>query len=504
MKKLLLFLFTFSLVAILHAATATVNGITWTYYVSNGEAQIYNSSYYYHSAAIPTSTSGAITIPLTLGGYPVTSIGDYAFYGCSSLTSVTIPSSVTSIGYNAFMYCYDLTSVTIPEGVTSIGDYAFYGCSSVTSFVVDSNNRYFSAVNGLLCSEDGKTLVACPGSLTSVTIPAGVTSIGSSAFSGCSRLTSVTIPSSVTSIGGGAFLDCTGLTSVTISEGVTFIGDKAFLGCSRLTSVTIPSSVTTIGEGAFEGNTSITFNGSLECSKWPSGLNKSTRVSVKIPEGVTSIRSSAFSGCSGLTSVTIPSSVTSIDSFAFSGCSSLTSLMIPSSVTSIGSSAFSGCSSLTSLMIPKGVTSIGNEAFADCSGLTSVTIPEGVTIATSSDVEISNGTWSAIDVSNVNCSYGYQSPSIGYASSTSMSVKVVGPTDFSFKWKVSSESGHDYLSWYLDGTQKNRISGTGGDWQTISCSIPKGEHTIQWTYSKDYSTTSGSDCGWVAFNWAVD
>jgi hypothetical protein len=154
----------------------------------------------------------------------VTSIGYGAFYCCSGLTSVTIPSSVTSIGGSAFYGCSGLTSVTIPNGVTSIGNNAFYGCSG----------------------------------LTSVTIPNSVTSIGNGAFYNCSGLTSVTIPNSVTSIGDRAFYGCSGLTSVTIPNSVTSIGSYAFSGCSGLTSVTIPNSVTSIGERAFSGCSGLT------------------------------------------------------------------------------------------------------------------------------------------------------------------------------------------------------------------------------------------------------
>ena len=175
-------------------------------------------------------------------------IGYCAFWGCSGLTSVTIPSSVTEIGPFAFSDCRSLTSVTIPSSITKIGDNAFSGCSG----------------------------------LTSVTIPSSVTEIGSSAFSDCRGLTSVTIPSSVTKIGYETFAYCSGLTSVTIPSSVTEIGRYAFAS-SGLTSVTIPSSVTEIGSSAFSG-----------CS----GLT-----SVTIPSSVTKIGDNAFSGCSGLTSV---------------------------------------------------------------------------------------------------------------------------------------------------------------------------------------------------------
>ena len=210
---------------------------------------------------------GAIVIP-----DGTEKIGDYAFLGCSGLTSVTIPDSVTSIGDRAFSWCSGLTSIVIPDSVTSIGARAFYGCSG----------------------------------LTSVTIPDSVTSIGSNAFRGCSGLTSVTIPDSVTSIGNYAFYECSGLTSVTIPDSVTSIGRRAFGDCSGLTSVTIPDSVTSIGSGAFSG-----------CS----GLT-----SIVIPDSVTSIGRRAFGDCSGLTSVTIPDSVTSIGNGAFRGCSGLTTI----------------------------------------------------------------------------------------------------------------------------------------------------------------------------------
>ena len=169
----------------------------------------------------PSLKTGNYEIP-----YGITAIGDYAFYRCSGLTSITIPDCVTAIGVGAFEACSNLANVTIPNSVTAIGDYAFHGCSG----------------------------------LANVTIPDSVTAVGNGAFYGCSGLTSVTIPNSVTIIGDRAFLDCSRLRSVTIPDSVTVIGEGAFYGCSGLTSVTIPDSVTSIGNHAFDDYVSEKYN----------------------------------------------------------------------------------------------------------------------------------------------------------------------------------------------------------------------------------------------------
>jgi len=266
-------------------------------------------------------------------------------------------------------------------------------------------------------------------SLTSISIPDSVTSIGAWAFSGCNSLTSVTIGNGVTSIGDGAFTGCSSLTSVTIPGSVTSIGAWAFQICSNLTSVTIPGSVTSIGGGVFSGCnglTTINVNSANSAYTVQDNVlynkNKTTLVAYPggkwgaftIPNSVTSIVEYAFENCSNLTSVTIPDSVTSIGDGAFTGCSSLTSVTIPDSVTSIGDGAFGNCSGLTTInvgaansayavqdsvlynknktiliqyprgktgntfTIPNSVTSIGGYAFRMCS-LTSVTIPNSVT-----------------------------------------------------------------------------------------------------------------------------
>ncbi len=316
---------------------------------------------------------GNIIIPesITYSGttYSVTSIGDNAFWGCSGLTSVTIPNSVSYIG----KYAFALTSVTIPNSVSYIGEAAFGGCSGLTSVTVDKNNGTYDSrdnCNAIIETSTNKLIVGCK----NTTIPNSVTSIGDNAFWGCSGLTSVTIPNSVSYIGKYAFA-CNaiietstnklivGCNNTIIPNSVTSIGEFAFSDCSGLTSVAIPNSVTSIGESAF-----------ARCS----GLT-----SVTIPNSVTSIGSWTFYGCSGLTSVTFNAEKCTYmgsDSYpVFNDCINLTTLNIGNKVTTIPNSAFRDCSGLSSVTIPNSVTSIGDYAFSSCSGLTSVTIGNSVT-----------------------------------------------------------------------------------------------------------------------------
>ena len=346
------------------------------------------------------STIKSITLPDS-----VTFIGDNAFARCTSLTSISIPNSVISIRQSAFFFCTSLTSVTIPDSVTEIGEYAFSICTSLTTVTIpDSVTEIgfgvFDSCHSLkkVCYSgdlsawckinftngtanpmyNGAKLYLNGVELTEATIPTDVTKIKRHTFCGCTSLTSVTIGNSVTSIESWAFENCTSLTSVTIPDSVTEIGDSAFENCSSLTSVTIGNSVTSIGGGAFENCTSLT--------------------SVTIPDSVTSIRNGAFRDCTSLTSVTIPNSVTSIGDGAFSNCTLLTSITIPDSVTEIGHGVFDSCkgeliinstkvcsrsswlygAAFTKLTIGNSVTEIG-PAFMNCTSLTSVTIGNSVT-----------------------------------------------------------------------------------------------------------------------------
>jgi len=267
----------------------------------------------------------------------VTSIGDSAFSGCSTLSSITIPDGVTSIGDSAFFYCGSLSSIVIPDSVTRIGDSAFSICSN----------------------------------LSGITIPDGVTRIGDSAFFNCSALSSIVIPESVTSIGEFAFYYCSTLSSLTISNGVTSIGDDAFAYCTNLSSITIPDSVTSLGVDAF----SYCFNlshialpaGLTACGAYPGSDGLSDLLAHINSPFLTS------AGPNGSGSYAIEYGwIDAIPEGAFSNLSTLTQVTISDTIEIIGDAAFSGCTQLEELSIPASVTEIGCDAFASCINLKNI------------------------------------------------------------------------------------------------------------------------------------
>ena len=301
----------------------------------------------YIVADMDSSGADAVTIPATYNGLPVTSIGDRAFEGCSSLTSVTIGSNVASIGRWAFEDCNNLTSITIPASVASVGWGAFSDCSNLTGVYIsdtaawcalkfdnESANPLYYAGNLYLNGE----------LVTELVLPEGVTGISSYAFYNCRNLASVTISDGAVSIGERSFYGCSDLALITIPDSVTSIGELAFYDCNALTGVFISDLAAwcTIDFGAYLNDNPLYYAGNLY-------LHGELVTELIIPEGVTSISDGAFAGCSSLTEITISESVTNIGSSAFRECSGLTSVTVPDSVTSIGWSAFRECGRLTSV-----------------------------------------------------------------------------------------------------------------------------------------------------------
>ena len=343
-------------------------------------------------------------IPAQINGVAVTTIGEYAFWGCDKLTSVTIPDSVTSIGACAFKECTSLTDMNLPDSVVSIGstvfgdtaiynaadrwidgvlyldnwvieaeqtvsgdyalrlgtvgiaDSAFSQCSALTSVTIPGSVRRISEYAFYNCS-----------TLARVTIGSGVTSVGESAFSGCSSLTSVTVPESVTSIGHSAFYGCSSLVSVALPDSVTYIGDAAFQGCCSLADIHIPDSVTYIGGWAFWGTAIYNLDDQwiddvLYLDNWLIDATEVTGV-YSIRMGTVGIAAVAFAHCTDLTCVIIPDGVRNICGGVFNGCTGLTGVVIPDSVTDIGYSAFFDCDALQGVYFMGDAPVLGNSVF---------------------------------------------------------------------------------------------------------------------------------------------
>ena len=372
---------------------------------------------------------------------------NHLYLNGSKVMSLVIPDGVKEIKTGAFYGGSDITSVTIPNSVTSIGDNSF-GCCNLSSLTIPNSVTYLGW-GSFKYNRDMK----------SVAIPNSVTYIGGWAFWKCNALASVTIPNSVTEIFESTFKDCSGLTSVTIPNSVTSIGSSAFSGCSSLKTViseietpfdinsnsVFPNEVLSSAKLIVPGGKKSAYQSTegwkqfqkiievggvgyefvADGIRYIIGENNTVFVTsgktkysgeVIIPEKVTfndtsytvtEIGESAFSDCSGLTSVTIGNSVISIGRSAFSGCSGLTSITIPNSVTSIDMHAFSYCSSLTSVTIPNNVTILTNYVFKGCIGLTSVTIGNGVGIIADGAFEYCDNLESVIIGTNVTFIAGY-------------------------------------------------------------------------------------------------
>ena len=360
----------------------------------------------------------------------IISIGAWAFYNCSNLTTVTIPNSVTIIGTGAFYNCSNLTTVTIPNSVVYIVGAAFAGCSALSTITIPNSVLYIGDIAFQSCT--GLTSITCKATTPPscgtdcfknvdksipLYVPQGTKEaykeadewkefsnimdelpcepiVGTCGAEGDNLTWALSCDGVLTISGKGAMADYesssdvpwidyrSDIQSLVIEEGVTSIGTGAFYDCRALTSIAISNSVTSIGFQAFGeciGLSSVTIPNSVKSIGDYAFIVCESLTSVKIGNGVTSIGESAFQQCTSLSSVTLGNSVKTIGTSAFADCSALTSIVIPNSVTSIGESVFYGCSSLTSIVIPSNVTSIGYAAFYGCSGLTSLTIGKSVT-----------------------------------------------------------------------------------------------------------------------------
>lgn len=281
-----------------------------------------------------------LTIPASLNGYPVSTIGPYGLAFLPFATSLSFPSTLTSVGEYAFASCTGLTDVIWPSSVTEIPFWAFSSCSSLVHVTLPS-----TLINIKACA-----FAHCP-NFVFPSLPSSLTSIASSAFS-LSGITSLTLPDTVLSVSSRAFYGCDKLSSVSLPSTLSSIGDEAFSGCSSLSSVAIPNAVKTLGSKVFSSCsslTSVTFSNALE-----------------------SIGASAFSDCTSLSSVVLPNTLTTLGSLCFSSCSSLSSVSLSASLTSL-SDQFKGCSSLTSLFIPASVSAI-SASLTNGSGFTAFSI----------------------------------------------------------------------------------------------------------------------------------
>ena len=314
---------------IIEDGTLTING--------EGEMPDYSPSY---SAPWSMYYASIHTVVIETG---VTTIGNRAFEGHSSLTSITLSGSVITIGERAFYACVSLTSATIPNSITKIRKESFTGCINLISIIIPDNVTVIEDFAFSHCY-----------SLTSIIIPDSVVTIGQGAFYTCTNLISITLSSSITSIRNGTFSECINLTSITIPNSVTSIENSAFYACASLISIIIPNSVTTIEGFAFCSCTSLT--------------------SIILSNSVKTIGAYAFSYCENLLSITFPSSVISIGPQAFMDCTKLSSIIFSNGIKTIERNAFYSCTSLISIVIPCSVTTIGNGVFAICSSLTSIDV----------------------------------------------------------------------------------------------------------------------------------
>ena len=378
---------------------------------------------------------------------------------------------LTVVGFGAFENCIgdnsrpNINSIVIEEGVTSIGEYAFSGCGNLATITVDANNQTFDSPEGsnaIIRKVDNTLILGCK----TTVIPASVTSIGASAFYGCSGLTTISIPDGVTSIGDQAFFGCSGLTTVSIPDGVQSIGYNAFGACSNLESVHIGSGVSSIAESAFN-----------DCDKLATITVDTGNQTFDSREGCNAIiRKTDNALVAGCKTTVIPNSVTNIGDMAFWNHDGLTSITIPNSVQSIGISAFYWCKGLSTVTIGSGVTSIGDGAFASCDALESVTIYATSVPTLGSDVFWDNKSGRKFYVFS-DCVDAYKAAWGTYANDVeAIAPKASGTcgaagNEANVTWQVAGEAGHYRLIISGTGDMAEYASANEVPWKDYLASI---------------------------------
>ena len=369
------------------------------------------------------NVSANITIPSTIDGYTVTTIGNGGtgivsnLYGPATVQSITIPDTVTTVNAYAFNNMTNLSNVSIPSSVNEIYSDSFYNTGIlnnnssdilyVGNWIIKANTGISSAsIKSGTVGIAARAFKSCKG-ISSITLPASVKTICTRAFDSCTGLGSVTIQGDLEYVGDGAFYGCTALKTADLSK-VTVIADNLFASCTSLSNVTVSSALKKIGKQSFE-NTAISsvtlpstlrsigynaFNGTPLINNL-SGNDKvysgwllqvsSPSGSYTIPSGVTGV-GAVFSSQTSLTSVSVPSSVKYISDSAFENCSGIATVTFSEGLVGIGDKAFRKCVKLSSVKLPSTLQTLGEEAFAFCytsanatpSGLKTVTLPDGI------------------------------------------------------------------------------------------------------------------------------
>ncbi len=413
------------------------------YNIINGEAVI---------TGCDSEFSGEIVLPSEIDGYPLIKIEEYAFSWCSNVTNIVLPETIKSIGsrafygtafYNdknnwvngslyvgnylisveegfegkfeikegtvliadeAFAYCNGITEINIPSTVENIGKRIISGCKNIRVVNVDTANKFFKSVDGVVYDYSLEKLIVYPtaSEITELELPNTLKEISSGAFMYNASLKKVKVPESVTEISYYTFEGCTSLEEVSLPETLTTIKDRAFNNCTSLSKINIPKSVTTISNGCFmdcDSLEEIDLSGALSIEELAFYGCDSLK-EVIFSENLTSIGSSAFSYCYSMESINLGDNVVSLGSNTFEGCTSLKSVQmnsvtqlayfmfrdcvalesvsLPDNLIKIRSGAFSGCSALKSIELKNGVEIIEDYVFSECETLENITIPNTV------------------------------------------------------------------------------------------------------------------------------